>query len=184
MGFLLILIICPQKFCRFFDLTTETPNLNRIVMQPFEKSEAEISKVSRNLGCHNATAGCTSSGPDEKKRNFAENLQTFWRQVSFEEACLCSSQKNLESFLMVMFSSSLIVTLLIVFSVDITHEVLWGWRRFFGILFLERLFICHPFYLFFMQGLLWGWIRFFGILFWERLFPPRSLAGRGKFPEI
>ena len=50
---------------------------------------------------------------------------------------------------MVMVSSSLIVTLLIVFSVDITHVVLWGWRRFFGILFLERLFICHTFYLFF-----------------------------------
>ena len=51
-------------------------------------------------------------------------------------------------------SSSLFVTLLIVFSVDITRVVLWGWRR------------------------------FFWILFWERLFPPRSLAGRGKFPEI
>ena len=29
-GSLLILIICPQKFCRFFDLTTKTPNLNSV----------------------------------------------------------------------------------------------------------------------------------------------------------
>ena len=29
-GSLLIAIICPQKFCRFFDLTTNTPNLNSV----------------------------------------------------------------------------------------------------------------------------------------------------------
>ena len=57
---------------------------------------------------------------------------------------------------MVMVSSSLFVTLLIVFSVDITHVVLWGWRRFFGILFLEQLFICHTFYLFFHAGTVVG----------------------------
>ena len=55
--------------------------------------------MSQNLRWHNATAGCTSPGPDKKKRNFAENLQTFWWKVSVEEAYLCPSQKTLSPFL-------------------------------------------------------------------------------------
>ena len=55
-------------------------------------------------------------------------------------------------------SSSLFVTLLIVFSVDITRVVLLGWRRFFGILFFEQLFIFHIFFIFFHAGTVVGMV--------------------------
>ena len=75
--------------------------------------------MSQNLRWHNATAGCTSPGPDKKKRNFTDFLVKSFSRGSLP----LLKPKNLESFF-VMVSSLLVVTLLIVFSVDITHVVL------------------------------------------------------------